>query len=302
MFGQAFFIMPRTGSNWNIWPSSYSLGKVPFNAVNDVTLSDNIPSAGGGSAQVKNYTAQGSTFQSDDLLVAVIYLLFLDGVNFAQITEDDTLDPAQKEFKFDPTTGTVTFSYNIDDPVLETIFFASPGSAIVPPTEPVSVTDFKNYAKIDTGALDDTIIADLITTAREQCEDYTGVSIVGRSVTATLNNSNGGSYLPYCPFISLTSIVDCDGNAIDTGNYRLSNKFNNVGYFPQLLWPCDRQVTLVYTAGYGVPPVKFITAIKQQTFFLYENRGDNPLIYRGVESAITLSPQALATLQRLRRV
>jgi uncharacterized phiE125 gp8 family phage protein len=290
--------MPNTGANWNIWPSSYTLGKVPFNAVTDVVLSDSIPTAGGGTAQVKNYTVQGATFQSNDLIGAVIFLLFLDGVNFAQVS---VTDPTQKEFSFDSTTGIVTFSYNIDDPVLETIFFASAGSAIVPPTEPVSVADFKLYAKLDTGTLDDTIIAELITTSREQCEDYTGVSIITRSVTATLNNSNGGIYLPYCPFISLTSIVDCDGNAILPANYKLSNQFGT-GYFPQLLWPCDRQVTLVYTAGYGVPPAKFITAIKQQTFFLYENRGDDPLIYRGVEAAITLSPQALATLQRLRRV
>lgn len=296
MFGQAFFIMFQTG---NIWPSFYGLGKVPFNAVSDVTLSDGIPSAGGGTAQVKNYTAQGLTFQSNDLIGATIFLLFLDGVQWAQV---DVTDPSQKEFTFNDTTGTVTFSINIDDPVLETIFFASAGTAVVPPTEPVSVADFKTYAKLDTGSLDDIIIAEILVTAREQCEDYTGVSIVGRSVTATLNNSNGGIYLPYCPFISLTSIKDCEGVDIDPANYRLSNKFNAVGYFPQLLWPKQREITMVYTAGYGVPPSKFITAIKQQTFFLYENRGDNPLIYRGVEAAITLSPQALATLQRLRRV
>lgn len=285
-----------TGNFWRSQP-----GRVPFNAVVDVKLSD-VNTTSGGGAQVKNYTAQGLTFQSDDLIGATIYLLFLDGVNFAQIASDNTLDPAQKEFQFDSETGTVTFSYNIDDPVLETIFYSSAGTALIAPTEPVTVTEFKNYAKIDTGSLEDSIIADMITTAREQIEDYLGVSIIARTVTALLNNSCGGIFLPYCPFISLLSITDCNGDVIDSDSYKLSNKYTPTLLFPQLLEPWDNGITISYTAGYGVPPQKIKSAILQQTFFLYEIRGESPMIYRGAEAAITMSPQAMATLQRLRRV
>ncbi len=297
--------MPQTGYNWN-WPSGYQLGKAPFNTVTDVTLSDNIPSAGGGTAQVTNYTIQGATWQSDDLIDAVIYLLFLDGIQWAQIALTNPitdLDPSQKEFTLDPATGIITFSIPIDDPVLGTILYASSGTAILPPTEPITVQQFKDYAKIDTGSIDDAIISEMITAAREQCEDYAGVSIIARSVTALLNNSCGGIYLPYCPFISLTSITDSNGDAIVTDNYKLSNKYNSSLYFPQLVSPADSCVTLVYTAGYGIAPAKFILAIKQQTFFLYENRGELALIGRsGQEADVTMSPQAKATLSRLRRV
>jgi len=284
----------------NFWRNPFGLGKVPFNAVTDVRFSDVNISTGGGAA-VLNDTAQGATYQNDDLIGGTIYLLFLDGVQFVQVAED-AIDPLQKQFWFDPVTGTVTFSYNIDDPVAITIFYSSTGTTGVAPTEPVTVAEFKNYAKIDTGSLEDTIITDMIITAREQCEDYLGVSIINRTVTAILNNSCGGIFLPYCPFISMVSVRDSEGEIIDTDNYTLSNKGISGMLFPQLLEPWDERITLSYTAGYGIPPSRIKTAILQQTFFLYENRGEAPMIYRGVEAAITMSPQALATLQRLRRV
>lgn len=271
--------------------------KVKFNAVLDVKFSD-VNVATGGGAQILNATAQGPTYQNDLLEGAVIYLLFLDGIQYVQIDEDASFsNPLQKEFKLDPLTGVITFSFNMDDPVLETIFYSSQGTTGIPPAEPVTVAEFKNYAKIDTGSLDDTIIADLITTAREQCEDYSGLSIINRTVTAILNNSCGGIFLPYCPYIAMISARDSDGNIIDPANYTISGLL-----FPQLISPNDDRITLVYTAGYGLPPSRIKTAILQQTFFLYENRGENPLIYRGVETDITMSPQAKATLQRLRRV
>lgn len=305
--------MPYTG-NWNCGCGSsrygYPLGKAAFNAVLDVGFSDSTPS-GGGSAQILNATVQGPSYQNDSLIGATIYLLFLDGSQYVNVPiEDSFSDPLEKEFKFYPSddpgsgnpAGTVVFSFNIDDPVLETIFYVSAATAFLPGAEPVTVAEFKLWAKLDTGSLDDDIITDLIATARQQCEDYTGMSIVARTVTAQLNNSCGGIFLPYCPFISLVSIKDYAGNVIDTTGYELSNKYTPSLLFPQLLTPWSDNVTLVYTAGYGLPPAKIITAIKQQTFFLYENRGENPEIYRGVEAAITMSPQAIATLQRLRRV
>lgn len=287
--------MVTVTGNW--WRRTWGTKPVPFNAVLDVQFSDVNITTGGGAA-ILNDTAQGATYQNDDLIGGTIYLLFLDGVQFVQVVPAGSFAvPLQKEFKFNPTTGTVTFSFNIDDPVKETIFYSSTGTSGIAPTEPVTVTEFKNYAKIDTGSLDDAIIADLIVTAREQIEDYLGMSIINRTVTTILNNSCGGIFLPYCPFISMIYVKDSDDNIIDTDNYTISGML-----FPQLIEPWDDRIKLSYTAGYGIPPKKIITAIKQQTFFLYQNRGESPLIYRGVEAAITLSPQALATLQRLRRV
>lgn len=287
--------MVTVTGNW--WRRTWGTQPVPFNAVLDVQFSDVTPGSGGGGAQILNDTAQGATFQHDDLIGATIYLLFLDGVQFTQVDEDD-IDPSQKQFWFDSTTGIVTFSYPIDDPVAITIFYTSPATGGLPGAEPVTVAEFKNYAKIDTGSLEDTIIEELITTAREQCEDYLGVSIVARTVTALLNNSCGGIFLPYCPRISIISVKDSEGEDIATDDYTISGM-----YFPQLREPWDERITVSYTAGYGIPPKRIKSAILQQTFFLYENRGDRAIIDRfGGQDRISLSPQAMATLKRLRRV
>lgn len=164
--------------------------------------------------------------------------------------------------------------------------------------EPVTLDEVKAYCKIDIGTTDDTIITELITTSREQCEDFTGISILKRTVTAIVNNTNGGIFLPYCPFISLVSLTDKDGNAISSSDYTFSGSL-----FPQLTHPTWDRLTLVYTAGYGLPPSRIKTAILQQVFYLYENRGESAIISRsGIVAELTLSPQAKATLQRIRRV
>ena len=165
-------------------------------------------------------------------------------------------------------------------------------------TEPVLLADIKAYAKIDTGTADDAILEYLITTARQQCEDFTGISIVPRTVTAVLNNSCGGIFLPYCPFKTLTSVTDKDGNVLTTDDYKISGTT-----FPQLIYPAWDRLTLVYTTGYEKLPQEIKTAILQQTFYLYENRGESAVISRsGTVAELTLSPQAKATLQRFRRV
>lgn len=166
-------------------------------------------------------------------------------------------------------------------------------------TEPVLLQEAKDYAKIDTGTADDTILGYLITTARQQCEDFTGISIIPRTVTAVLNNSCGGIFLPYCPFKALTSITDQDGNVlVANDDYQISGTM-----FPQIIFPKWDRLTLVYTTGYTILPQEIKTAILQQTFYLYENRGESAVISRsGIVAELTLSPQAKATLQRFRRV
>ncbi len=170
-------------------------------------------------------------------------------------------------------------------------------------TEPVTRTEAIAYCKINASAAiaDVPLIDYLITTARQQCEDFTGLSIIPRTVTAVINNSCGGIFLHYCPFISLTSIKDEDGDAIDPANYKISGTM-----FPQLIYPRWNRMTLVYTAGYGSTewplPQEIKTAILAQVFYLYENRGDQAIISRTGIVDITLSPQTRSTLSRIKRV
>lgn len=165
-------------------------------------------------------------------------------------------------------------------------------------SEPVTRQEAIDYCKLDTGTYEATIIDQLIVTAREQCEDFTGISFITRTVTALINNSNGGMFLPYCPFVSLTSIKDSDDNTIDSDNYKISGT-----QFPQLIYPAWDRLTLVYTAGYTSLPSRLKTAILQQVFYLNENRGESAERSRdGGTVVLTLSPQARATLNRVRRV
>lgn len=158
-------------------------------------------------------------------------------------------------------------------------------------SEPVTKTDVKVYCKLDTGTLEDSLLDSFITTAREQCEDFTGISIIRRSVQAVLNNSNGGIFLPYGPVVlPLTSVKDWNGDIIAVDNYEISGT-----QFPQLISPQETKLTVNYDAGYTIIPERIKLAVLQQVFYLYENRGEKDV-------ALTLSPQAKATLQRLRRV
>ena len=268
---------------------------IRFNAVLDCILSDQGSSLGNG-VQVLNLTESGFSITNSLLINGIIFILFIDGVQYTAVQSFSA--PPAKEFIYDPLTGIITLSISMPSNTPVTVFYTSPGTTGLPGVEPVTIAEVKAYCKIDTGTIDDDILTELIITARQQAEDFTNISIVARSVTVVVKNLNGGIYLPYCPFLSLTSIKDQYGNDIDPANYILSGTM-----FPQLIKPCWDRMTLVYEAGYGIPPSKIKTAILQQVFYLYENRGESAVISRsGVVAELTLSPQAKATLNRFRRV
>lgn len=267
--------------------------KANYNAVLDVKLSDQGTGGTNGAVAINISSNAGDSIQSDALIGATVYLVFIDGIQYAS-TDAFTVG---KQYIFDTATGTITVSVSMSAGTSCTVFYTSSATSSVAGTEPVTLQEVKDYCKLDTGTAEDDMLTELITTAREQCEDFTGISIIVRTVTAVITNLCGGIYLPYCPLISLTSIEDSDGNAIDPANYTLSGTM-----FPQLVSPRDERMTLVYNAGYGIPPSRIKTAILQQVFYLYENRGESAVITRsGIVADITLSPQAKATLQRLKR-
>jgi hypothetical protein len=139
-------------------------------------------------------------------------------------------------------------------------------------TEPVTVQEAKDWAKIEQD-VDDVLIEELITAAREVCEDYTGIGFITRDMVATINNANGGFVLPYGPVQGDVVVTDNDGTWSDLrGEYEVS-----------------------YTGGYadGALPKKFKTAIKQQFLFMYENRG---------ESNTGVAPYTVMILQSSRMV
>lgn len=155
-------------------------------------------------------------------------------------------------------------------------------------TELFSVATFKSfYGKIDNSD-EDTLITALIIAARRMCENYVGMNFIARSVVAYINNLNGGTYLPYGPVGTVASISDVDGNVIPSGSYKIAG-----AQFKQVLYPTVDYLVVTYTGGYTTCPDDLVTAVKAQTLFLYENRGD---------STVGMSPEAALILNPLKRL
>jgi len=158
------------------------------------------------------------------------------------------------------------------------------------PVEPVALQDFKDWGKIDVSD-DDSLITEIITTAREMCEAFLNISLIPRSIIAIIDNSNGNTYFPYGPVVALTSITDYNGNAIATEDYRLEMED-----FKRLAWPYQKYIRIEYTAGYTTIPRKIKTGILQQILWLYQHRGDELHLIRTGSIDVGLSPEAVSSL------
>lgn len=127
------------------------------------------------------------------------------------------------------------------------------------PVEPVDISTFKMWAKIDYSE-DDTVIAPLIKSARRLLERKYNIGIIEKDYYAVVNNSCGMIDMPGAPIgtISTTGVTVVGSD----------NKF--------LKSPCGCEVVLEYKSGYQLEsvPDELKTAIMQQTLYMYENRGD----------------------------
>jgi len=154
--------------------------------------------------------------------------------------------------------------------------------------ELLTVAEAKNFCRIDL-VNDDAIIGDLIKAAREIVEEYCCVSLLARTITATLQNELGGISLPYGPVVSVASITDENGTVIDSDSYVLTG--NN---FKSIKTPFDGLITVVYDAGYSNLLKHYKDAMLNQVDYMYNNRGS--------QDTEVMSTKAKFILQRLRRV
>ena len=150
-------------------------------------------------------------------------------------------------------------------------------------SEPVTLSDLKEWAKVDTSG-EDGILTALIGAAREMCEKYTNVNFVQRQVIAVVDNFNGGIYLPYGPIGTITSVLNEDGDSVD---YEISGIEFKAVISPRM------RLKVTYQGGYSTLPESLKTALKAQALFLFENRGD---------SDFKLSPVAKGILSLYRRI
>lgn len=166
--------------------------------------------------------------------------------------------------------------------------------------EPVTVAEFKNYARLEgfqdggeSGEVDfnsdDLLIQDVIIAAREAVENYTGRSLVRHIWKARIDNEAGDLELPMSNGAEVTSILDCDGNEIEEEDYTI-----NGIEFKQVNCPRTTGLTVTYDTN-GNCPKRLKLAVLVEALFRYENRGD--LVEQGA-----LSEKALGIANSFKKV
>jgi len=143
--------------------------------------------------------------------------------------------------------------------------------------EPVSITDARNWLKLDTAYTeDDNLIAELISSARKHIEKLTGCNLVNKSMKVLINaygqpmNPTYVVDLPYGPVVCVDLVrLKAGINTYDT--LTKNTHYEVIGGRLWLYSPGDYEVT--YTSGYGDCPADLETDILTLVAWSYENRG-----------------------------
>lgn len=145
--------------------------------------------------------------------------------------------------------------------------------------EPLTVAEVKNYLRLE-GFIDDqeslstdfdddnTLIADLITSARVRLEEYTGLSFVPKTWEIEFTNQAGNFEIPFGPVNLINSLKDSSGDTIAATDYTLSNSKR------VLKTPTWEEMVLNYEAGYTTLPKGLKDAMYKEVAYRYINRGD----------------------------
>lgn len=146
-------------------------------------------------------------------------------------------------------------------------------------TEPLTVNEVKNYLRLE-GFIDqsesissefnddDAIIEDLIVSARQRLEEYTGLSFVPKTYEIEFTNLAGNFEIPFGPVNTILSVQDEEGDSISTDDFDISlngRLFKSPNY---------ENMTMQYEAGYTVLPRGLKDAMYKEVAYRYINRGD----------------------------
>lgn len=159
-----------------------------------------------------------------------------------------------------------------------------------PPIEPISVAEAKLHARIDETA-DDTLVAALITAAREMAESYTRRAFVTQTWKMFLDAfpSDTEIELPKAPLQSVTHVKTYDDADVATV-FAASGYFVDASTRPGRIvlrdaasWPTTatrvaNAIEVQFICGYGNAPTDVPLKIRQAMLLtiahLYEHRGD----------------------------
>jgi uncharacterized phiE125 gp8 family phage protein len=130
-------------------------------------------------------------------------------------------------------------------------------------SEPVTLQEAKDYMRISSDAEDD-LIEELITSARERMEKFTGLSLGEKTLKAYWLYFHTPAEIPYGPVTDVISVVDDNDVALEYTARGLQYKVLEV-YSTQ-------GVLVEYQAGFAVVPKGLKLAILKQVSTDYENR------------------------------
>lgn len=174
-----------------------------------------------------------------------------------------------------------------------------------PATEPISAADMKLYLRVD-DVSEDALISDLITAARQLCEEYTRRAFINTVFKATLDRfpfrcekwwdgvkqghigemlgGEGIIHLPKAPIVSVLSITyydeDNSSAVFSSSNYQVDISGGRIYLNRSQTWPSNTRdhaaCEIAFTAGYGTSgsdvPSGIVQAIRMTVAAMYEDR------------------------------
>lgn len=187
-----------------------------------------------------------------------------------------------------------------------------------PDVEPITVDEARahieapRYADSEIDPVDDAKLEGWITTAREHCEDFLGLSLAVRTLEIALDefpDDGAAIVLPMGPVIDVLSVSwgDESDDEMDADEYVLDDYSVPHCLKPVTAWPsvtsAPNTVKIRYLAGYGETtdgadplPAVFRSAMLLVIGHLYENRSES------TEKAMSSLPLGVQALLRPRRV
>jgi len=187
--------------------------------------------------------------------------------------------PVGKEYTFDAATGLLTFDPDLDFNPGEKLFIVYVNTTTTIVADVVTVAEMKNYLRLE-GFIDDSesissefddddnIIAELIVSARQRLEEYTGESFVPKTMEIEFTNLAGNFEIPFGPVTTILYLRDSEGDSISTDDFTIS--FNG----RILKTPKYEEMTMQYECGYTVLPKGLKEAVMKEVAYRYINRGD----------------------------
>jgi hypothetical protein len=139
-------------------------------------------------------------------------------------------------------------------------------------SEIVTVSDFKDYARVDTSA-DDTLIGNMIEQARIWCENYISKDIVAKNRTYYLPWTNKRFALPFVPLSSISTLT-VEGSAADYETKGIDESIIELNELPA------QEIKVTYITA-GMNDGLLQQAILQLASTYYENRADY-IVLQGV--------------------